>query len=604
MAIAVRCESCGQAYELDELFAGRLFQCRRCGGAIRAPAISPPFTEAGQADFAQLLHPQEFGSLQPPTNFGGSDLPPGPLPTPRRPGRQKSHHGRVLWIAAAGGSLVGLAVITVLMIASAVGNRDWFPAPEAPVARLRNKVRPITAPAEGAVEPITNPPAPAYSGPSAESMLQEILAATRRLHNTLSAIHDEATARQRAGEVVAGMEQIIALFEKTRDHPPPISVADSRRLKAIYEPQMIAAGALLKLELNRVALNPRTGPTLAQSLRTSRLEQRFNQGVGRQPWAPTVARSPALKSARGTLGSLHSAMLSNRDPFAQYAEREVAEVVVQKLPGGVAEFIRERLCDVTGCKSWSYTNSGDSLHVMIAPILDVKQLAATIDFGTVTKIDASQSLLVVVADASKLPPPLLPEVAHASHPDFYRRNLDDMSSWSKHRRRAAINRLSDAQPKELRAEIAQAFIRLLGDSDRNLRLQALAALPVWATADEAVPLLIPLLRDSDGAMVDNAIKALAEFKDIRSVGPLCEQANRWGFQVHDALSKFEAPAETEIIKYLNHPDEAVRKTAIKALGDIGTARCVPFLLELERCGNFSIELEAKNSLQQIRHRRS
>ena len=615
MAISVRCASCGQGYAVNDQFAGRRLQCPKCHTAIQAPATDPNYALAPPVYQAQLIYPQQTAYPALP-DLGGAYLAPrtpAALPSPR--GRRKPKSGPLLWIAAAGGLFVGLTIVGVIAIGSALRDRNWFAAAEPRVERERNKVRPITAVVEGSVEgaaqSATANRASAYSGPSAESVIQELLAAVQRLNSALSAIRDENTARQNAHRVVEALDQFVSIYERIHNLSLPISAAESRRLEAIYEPQMKAATTQFYFELSRLKSAPGVAPVLAQSLRMTGIEQRFNQAMNRPLWASSIARPPARlraqpsaqRSARDRIASLHSAMLSNRDGFAKFDERHVVEVVVQKLPGDVVDFVQKRVRDITHCEHWQYTHGGDSIRVTVAPVYDVRALAAAIDFGKVTRVDVSQSLLVVVAEASKLPPPLPPEIRNASHPAFYRRNLDDFTCWSDRRRRAAIERLRNVQPKELRREIAAAYVSLLKHPDGDIRRKAVEAMPVWAAADQALPDLLEMLDESDHWLVEEVIKALGRFKDPRAIGPLCNVAQQHRNLAVEALAAIGPQAEPEVLKFLDQSNPEVRITAAKALGEIGSIECVRSLEAIARGeSNFFVRHEATEALAKVRGR--
>ncbi|HXT59126.1 MAG TPA: HEAT repeat domain-containing protein [Pirellulales bacterium] len=568
---------------MNEQLAGRLLRCRRCGAAIQAPAADPAYTLAPLTYQAEPIYSQQSGYPASLDLGGGYLAPARPAALPRNRRRRKQSSGVLLWVATAGGMLVGLAIIIAMIVASGSGPEGWVTLLTAP-ARERNKIRPISPP---------------YKGPSPEPVFQQELGACNKINSVLAGIYDEASACQHRDELVAALREYGELEVRRRDAEfPGLPAEKLERLNAIYIPQFKAAAKQAGQETARILQLPAARQVLAKSL------QQFN-GVDPE-------RNLRLLLVQQFCGmSMPSA---NSDFFARYAERHVVEVVVQGLPVEAADPVLQRLREISNCQVSSGNVNDESARFTIAPIRDIRALAAKIDFGTVTVLHVSQSLIVVVADASKiagLPPPAPPPPPPAPRlqapdprdPAFYRRNLEDLSNSNPGYRHAAALRLQSAEPKELRAEIAQAFIKMLGDSDKSLRHLAVQALPVWATADEAVPLLIELLSDSDDGLVDRAIKALAEFKDIRAAGPLCEQANRFGFQVHDALRKLGTFAEPEVIKHLHHPDEAVRKTAIKALGDIGTSRCVPLLQELAKCGDFFIEVEAKSALEQVHRRR-
>ncbi|HUY93020.1 MAG TPA: HEAT repeat domain-containing protein [Pirellulales bacterium] len=519
MTISVQCEACGQVYELNEQLAGRVFQCRRCGASLQAPAADPTFGLAPPIYPAELIYPQEpaYPASQ---DFGGSYLASGtPALPPHTRRRRKQNSGPLLWIAAVAGSLFGLTVVAAMVVASGMGPEGWVTLLTAP-SRERNKVRPITPP---------------ETEPSPESIFQQGLGACNKINSALAGIYDEASAYQHRDELVAALREDGELEVRRRDAEfPDLPAEELERLNAIYIPQFKAAGKQAGRETARILQIPAARQVLAESL------QQFN--------GMDLERNLRLFLVRQFCGMSMPSPQANSELFARYAERHVVEIVVQQLPAEAVQSVSQRLREISNCQASMGQGNGESARFTIAPIRDVRALAAKIDFGTVTVLHVSQSLLVVVADASKLaalpppappsppPAPLRPQASDPRDPAFYRRNLEDLSNSNPGYRHAAAFRLQSAEPKELRAEIAQAFIKMLGDSDKSLRHLAVQALPVWATADEAVPLLIEVLHDSDAGLVDKAIKALAEFKDLRAAGPLCEQANRFGFQVHVATN--------------------------------------------------------------------
>jgi predicted Zn finger-like uncharacterized protein len=607
MAISVQCPSCRQAYRLNEQFAGRLVRCRQCGAAIQASALPQSFDAASSTYAAEFVHPAEAtypamaNYAAGHADFGGGYQAPSRPAAWRSPAARKSGYGPIVWIALAGGSLVGLAVVGVMIAASAIGEADWSAFAPAP-KRERNKIRPITAPAKlpARALPAAPPgPPPPYTGPSPEPILQQILAASQRINGALAAIHDEASARQHQQTIVAELRKVGELIRDGRLNFPDLPAAEAKRLNSIYEPQIKASGEQSKREAERISRIPDAARVLAHSLRFEDLRFRLDLSLG----ASRARRSSVRRTAHNHFASLTGpGQLDSPDPFAQFAEREVVEIVIQKLPGDVSHFISERIKEISNCKMYmSKGEGGSTLRVTIAPISDVRELAAKIDFGKVTKIDASQSLFVVVADPSKLPTPLPPEASDSSDPNYYRRSLEDLSSRDLSRRRSVAMRLMNEEPKELRTEIARAFVALLKDPDALIRRLAAAALPTWGTADQAVPPLIEALGDSDQGVVDCAIQALGKLKDLRAVGPICEKATRYGFQVHEALRSIGPAAEGEVLKYLNHSDENVRRTAVLALADIGTAQCLPLLEQVSHRGD-STRGEAERALQMVRER--
>ena len=412
MVISMQCASCGQAYRLKESLAGRLLQCRQCGATMQAPALDPSFAPPTyQAEPVYAAEPvidplaRGYSVAQPDAlhsaGYGGpySANPPG-APKARR---RKAKNPAIVWMAAGGGLLLGMALVVLILVIAATGPEGWITLLMAP-GRERSKIRPITAPAENPYARVVQQrpvsPAPPPVGPSPEPVLQQLVAAGHRIRNALSAIHDEASARRQEQEVVAAVRQFGDLATKlTRDFPT-IPRDEDQRLTAIYEPQVMSVGEQFTREFERVARIPGAGRVIGNSVRSEAIRVQF---------APA---RPATASPRNELRRLQGILTAptptppNGDYFAQFPERQVVEIVVRGLPADGHEFVERRITAISKCRAYMHRGVNNSMRVTIAPVSDVRQLAAQIDFGKVVVLHASQSLLVVQADAAKFPPPL------------------------------------------------------------------------------------------------------------------------------------------------------------------------------------------------------
>jgi HEAT repeat protein len=101
----------------------------------------------------------------------------------------------------------------------------------------------------------------------------------------------------------------------------------------------------------------------------------------------------------------------------------------------------------------------------------------------------------------------------------------------------------------------------------------------------AVPALLPLLQDPVKAVREDVSTALA-LVGPGAVAPLIETLSHTGWLVRlhavEALGKLRTPEAVEPLLHLvfNDADMAVREDAVRALGEIGDARAVDFLLVL------------------------
>ena len=125
---------------------------------------------------------------------------------------------------------------------------------------------------------------------------------------------------------------------------------------------------------------------------------------------------------------------------------------------------------------------------------------------------------------------------------------------------------------------AQKLADLLRNPESPLRLELIAALGVWGTADE-VPLMI-MIADADlqgeGA---HAISALIKMKDERAIPLFMRSLRKEFLRSHaiNGLRSFGATAEPEVLRLLDQANDPLRRVGIDLLKDIGTQKSVPAL---------------------------
>jgi len=130
--------------------------------------------------------------------------------------------------------------------------------------------------------------------------------------------------------------------------------------------------------------------------------------------------------------------------------------------------------------------------------------------------------------------------------------------------------------------VVDALVTVLASSDWIVRMHAAKALGRIADADTVLSMM-PLLQDKVKAVRVEAASALAHIG--RAAVPClldALQSREWLVKLHaiEALGKMKASDTVEPLLFVlfNDPDTAVRTDAVRALGDIGDARAVDFLL--------------------------
>lgn len=563
MPILVQCPSCAQGYKVSDEWAGFAVRCKACGHAIEVP---PPYS----APMGYGVAPPDARPLVSPPRQKAPVARPQPAPT--RPPRRDPNRAFVI------SACIGAGCALVLALGMAIYSFAFRHRPPAMVAR----------PADAWAAPAWAAP----GGPAPEAVAKDFLAACNDINNALAAVVDANSARSQSTVVLLALKRAIPLAAQLDDSG--WNPDDTHWLRA----QIEASTVRLKNEVARINALPETAAVLRHRLGGDSLEHQIASLAARS------RRRAQMRGARSRMGQAMAALDAPMPPGGGIAANQMVEVVVEALPVGLFSFINERLVKIAGATMLTGNGSGEMARITLGPVSDVRAFAARIDFGTVTKIDEGRRTIYVRADPAKMPKPLAPEVTNPLAADFYRQNLADLGCWEKDRRRKAAERLKEAQPKELRREIAAALLNLLTDTDTRSRTAAIKALPVWATADKAVPLLLDVLGDTDHSIKEAAMEALGEFQDARAVEPILRQAKHNPFAVEKAIRRIGEPAEPVLIEHLADADPDVCKQAIRMLGEVGTQKCLAALQKLSLSSDFFIRTDAERALRNIRDRRA
>jgi HEAT repeat protein len=118
-------------------------------------------------------------------------------------------------------------------------------------------------------------------------------------------------------------------------------------------------------------------------------------------------------------------------------------------------------------------------------------------------------------------------------------------------------------------EVARHLLPLLSDSNSQVRLAGGRALEKWATR-QSVPALLDVLKDEDGAAAElrqTAIRTLGRLRDDRAAGPLAQRLTHFFDREHAAraLEDMGPMAESAVVKFFHHPDNAARESARRIL---------------------------------------
>lgn len=158
------------------------------------------------------------------------------------------------------------------------------------------------------------------------------------------------------------------------------------------------------------------GPFLANDAKASRRAHSSRKS------GPPPLRHPRKNALQGPLNDFVRELNDNArsDPFANMPQDRIASVVIADVPMHAYTEILHRLAKLPGVTAASANGNGTSATYRLAPVADLRAVAAAIDFGTVTKIDESQRTLHVNVDESKFPPSSSPAINDAE--EFFKRH--------------------------------------------------------------------------------------------------------------------------------------------------------------------------------------
>jgi hypothetical protein len=196
--------------------------------------------------------------------------------------------------------------------------------------------------------------------------------------------------------------------------------------------------------------------------------------------------------------------------------------------------------------------------------VEPKELAREITWAKVTGVEGSTIRVAASSLTGGQPRP--PES------DFIGCVLYDLKAPRSRRCRDALDRLKRSPPDPARrGEVASAIEPVLKVDDGFQQIAAIEALGLWGDKQNT-PAILPVLRSDNVFVVSAALRAIATLKDPTAAEEVAgflaiEQYRR---EAGQTLIELGQPAESAVVKYVNHPNPATRQRALEVLAVIGT----------------------------------
>jgi hypothetical protein len=248
VAIAVRCGSCGQSYNLADQMAGQAVRCTTCRAVIPVPHPQPATIGAGP----------QYGLLPPVdhTGFGA------PSPILRPASRRKKGVSPMIFVGlgVAGFAVLAMVVLVVIVArgfilktGSAVAKAVSPPAHSEPVV-LSSSYRPASfTPNPGTVTPAGTPAMNGSPAPSAaEDVIKRLLASLNELNGLMAQVVDRASAERLRNQVPAKIREFLNLARELEVVARNLSAAEDRRLESLYMAQLKSGVEQLKNQALRI----------------------------------------------------------------------------------------------------------------------------------------------------------------------------------------------------------------------------------------------------------------------------------------------------------------------------------------------------------------
>lgn len=393
-------------------------------------------------------------------------------------------------------------------------------------------------------------------------------------------------------ELILSSKLIVAAFASVFGFALLVYANPRARMKAGFFGLLLGAGVIsIPIFKNDDKFLLRTGHDLeegASKLTVSKedvvvidpLESRFGT-------KPLESERERLKTKNGT-GNVYGVYLTN------LVERNIYSV-------------RDYLFRETGALPSSHPyprNKGDYLMVLTGVEGDLDSVARVAAvLGKVEETHPDMGLLVVRVDNGQFVAASAEKVNNQNDPEFYTLNLRELGSIDLGRVERAVDRLALAKPSIFQADVNRMLVDLMGKHGVRFHGSIARALLVWAAepgpAGEAA-LKIIRKYTAEGTAVPETLVELIVKEKVMGAAPAIRELwlsnpNLW----QSRYVKFGLAVEPDVLAQVNAENQALRRSALTILGEIGTEKSLPALWALKKDAEPSIRVLAERAIAEI-----
>jgi predicted Zn finger-like uncharacterized protein len=233
-----------------------------------------------------------------------------------------------------------------------------------------------------------------------------------------------------------------------------------------------------------------------------------------------------------------------------------------------------------------YRRRKGGLFVLEGIDIPLEELGRIVErFGRVEQVYPVIRVVEIAVEGERLleaSPDLMSKLTDREHPAFYVRNLQELDHIDIDRVQSAVVRLSDAEPKRFRTEIAARLAQLLSEEvDAEFKGIVTRALMAWSEEGDGIEMNVILVAEDILGSGEEVPRSMLEFMTARSpeaavpiVTVLWARApSTWEPFVAD-LGSF---AEEFVAMRLGKENRALQQSAVRLLKKIGTTKSLPAL---------------------------
>ena len=257
--------------------------------------------------------------------------------------------------------------------------------------------------------------------------------------------------------------------------------------------------------------------------------------------------------------------------------------------------------------SHMYPRTADYLMVVTGAKGDIADLTRMCErFGEVSRPSENLRILEVQVKNESFQEGPLDKLIDPTNPAFYELNKREMDSIDLERARKAINRLAPVEPKFYRKDIVKRMGELIQEGDYAIQFEIGKALPKWSEpgdGTEAVVLGVLEKIPADGEVPEPLVTFLANRKDKAAISLLDRlwllDPNKW----EENYGAFGVDIEDKVLARFPETTTIQRRSAVRLLGKVGTAKSVPVLEKAQADADAELKLLIQRALESIRDRK-